>query len=440
MSYNGAVRHILAIALTLAATSSAGAGTYITIGRDALPTALATAERDGGHLTIEHVTADVAVVEVDDAELAALSEQMHAAFHRCGGFMVHASLADALEPPHPLAAPVDYTLDHASAVTAVLPTLDARQLATTIRELSAMPNRYYRSASGAQASQWLAERWRSFATRPGVTVQLVDHGYAQKAVVLTIPGSTRPDEVIVLGGHLDSIAMGGISSNAPGADDDASGIATLTEIARALLAADYRPARTIKVIAYEAEEVGLLGSQAIVRDFQRAHTHVVGALQLDMTNYQGSDRDIWLMKDYTSAAQNTFLERLIDTYVGATWGLDACGYACSDHASWYRAGVPASMPFESRMRQRNKHIHTGKDTLAQSGGEAAHALKFARLGAAYAIELGKGELGKGELGTGELTRITEPAGPDTPAPALPWRLVVLAALAAAALVAGRRAI
>ena len=56
------------------------------------------------------------------------------------------------------------------------------------------------------------------------------------------------------------------------------------------------------------------------------------------------------------------------------------------------------MPFESRMAQRNRSIHTARDTLEISGDNAAHAAKFARLAAAYAIELGKGELGEGELG------------------------------------------
>ena len=159
-----------------------------------------------------------------------------------------------------------------------------------------------------------------------------------------------------------------------------------------LLAKDYRPARTIKLIAYAAEEVGLRGSLAVVKEFKKRKINVVGALQLDMTNYQGSDRDIWLMKDFTDAAQNAFLIQLLDTYVGATWGYDACGYACSDHASWTRAGVPASMPFESRMNERNQVIHTKKDTLEMSNENASHAVKFARLGAAYAIEMGKGEL------------------------------------------------
>ena len=390
--------------------STASAGTFVTIGADAVPTAVATAERDHAALNVVSSDGDVAVLEVDDNELANLSAQMHTQFHRCGGFMTHDSLVDALAPAQPPAPRVEYSLDHAAAVTSVLSTLDAERLAGTIRELSAMPNRYYKSAAGAEASNWLAERWRSFATRPGVTVQLVDHGFPQKSVVLTIPGTTRADEVIVLGGHLDSIAMAGMSSNAPGADDDASGIATVTEIARVLLASDYRPERTIQFMAYAAEEVGLRGSQAIAKDYQKRGVNVVGVMQLDMTNYQGSDKDIWLMKDFTNPAQNEFIGKLIDTYTDATWGVDACGYGCSDHASWYRAGVPASMPFESRMKQYNKSIHTPADTLERSGNNAAHAIKFARLGAAYAIEMGKGKLG------GEATSLPVSSGH-------PWKLI-----------------
>ncbi len=190
-------------------------------------------------------------------------------------------------------------------------------------------------------------------------------------------------------------------------------------------------AGSIKVMAYAAEEVGLRGSQGIVRDFMKRGVNVVGVLQLDMTNYQGSDKDIWLMKDFTSAAQNTFLTQLIDTYVGATWGLDACGYACSDHASWYRAGVPASMPFESRMRQRNKSIHTREDTLERSGNNAAHALKFARLGAAFALELGKGELGNPTA-----TAMAEPCS-GTPARTFVVLGLLLAASLAGLTLAGR---
>jgi leucyl aminopeptidase len=342
----------------------------------------------------------VAIAEVDDSELPAIAQAVHEQTGRCGGFLVYDSLADAeaalvIQRDRP-APRVDYTLDRPVDVRRVLATLDKARIVDTIRDLSAMPSRYYQSATGAAASDWLRDRWKSFTTRSDVTIDLVDHGWAQKSVVLTIPGTTRAGETVVIGGHLDSITFARGGGNAPGADDDASGIATMTEVIRALLAADYRPERTMVFIAYAAEEVGLRGSQDIVKKFQQRGVDVVGALQLDMTNYQGSDKDIWLMKDFASAEQNQFLIRLIDTYVGATWGLDACGYGCSDHASWYRAGVPASMPFEARMKERNMAIHTAKDTLETSGGNADHAIKFARLATAYAIELGKGTTGGDE--------------------------------------------
>jgi leucyl aminopeptidase len=413
---------------------------YISIGADALDTARVVAAAHGETLDVIEADGDVAVVAFDAASFGDLSEQLHQRFHRCGGFALHDSLDDARASLHTHAhagAPIDYTLDHAEAVRAVLPSLDPARILETIRELSTQHNRHFRSPTGAAASLWLAERWRGFTTRPDVTVELFDHGYAQKSVILTIPGAVLAHEVVVLGGHLDSISLGGTGGNAPGADDDASGIATLTEVARVLLARDFRPARTVQLIAYAAEEVGLRGSQDIVRTYQKRGVNVVGVLQLDMTNYQGSEKDIWLMKDFTSPAQNTFLTRLIDTYVGATWGLDACGYACSDHAPWYRAGVPASMPFESRMKQRNMAIHTARDTLEVSGNNAAHAVKFARLAAAFAVELGKGELGPVRAPAASLAAASAKSGFGA------WQLLALALAAASVLSGGwlmRRAV
>lgn len=398
------MRRALLAAVLLAACASPPAPDardeiYLSIGADAVPTARAVAATQGVQLAHVESTGEVAVLSFPADDLDELSHAMHEQHGRCGGFMVHDSLAEARTAPAAARPGPDYTLDRAPAVRAVLPALDASRILGTIQELSAMQNRYYQSETGAAASTWLRDRWRGFTLRPDgtprpdITIELFDHGYAQKSVILTIPGSTRPDEVVVIGGHLDSIAFGGKSARAPGADDDASGIATLTETLRALLANDFRPARTVKFMAYAAEEVGLRGSLAISKDYKKRGINVVGALQLDMTNRQGSDKDIWIIQDFTSAAQNAFLVRLIDAYVGASYGFDVCGYACSDHAAWDRSGVPASMPFESRSKDMNKKIHTREDTLEASDNNARHAVKFARLAAAYAVELGKGELG-----------------------------------------------
>jgi leucyl aminopeptidase len=410
-----------AILLAVAAgcsRSPAPSSTYITVDPDAVATV--TGLEPAAH-ALEYGHGAV-ILEVPTADLPELSERMHTEHQRCAGFMVHDSLQDAeaaiAEPPAP--RPIEYTLDNGDAVRRALSQVSAQNIQKTIGELSAMKNRYFQSESGAAASAWLRDCWRSFSNRTDITIDLVDHGYPQKSVVMTIPGTTRPDEVVVIGGHLDSISPGGVKGTAPGADDDASGIATLSEVARVLLANDFRPERTVKFMAYAAEEVGLRGSLRIAKDYQARGINVVGALQLDMTNYQGSDRDIWLIDDHTDHAQNAFLVKLIETYTGATWGSDRCGYACSDHASWTRYGFRASMPFESRFRDSNREIHTVRDTLEMSDNNANHAVKFARLGAAYALELAKGPL----AASTSLTATDDSA----PARRWPWVLGIATAI------------
>jgi leucyl aminopeptidase len=332
---------------------------------------------------------------VPEPALALLSRVMHEHRGGCGGFLTHdsADQARAALVPQPAAEePPQHGIRHQQQVKALSAEVDENQIVATILALSQFATRYYDTESGLAAPRWIHERWQEHAAGRGdITVQLLDHAnFDQQSVMLTIPGSTTPGEVVILGGHLDSRgSWGGSGNRAPGADDDASGIATLTEILRLLIAGDFRPERTVIFIGYAAEEVGLRGSQELAARFRRERQQVVGVMQLDMTNYQGSAEDIVLMRDNTSASLSEFVTRLIDTYVGVRWSYDQCGYACSDHASWHRQRFPAVMPFEARMGQYNPHIHSAGDTLEVSDGRAVHALKFARLGLAFAVELGR---------------------------------------------------
>jgi carboxypeptidase Q len=74
-----------------------------------------------------------------------------------------------------------------------------------------------------------------------------------------IPGTDKKDEVVMLGGHLDSWHA------ATGATDNAIGCATMMEAARILKAIGVAPRRTIRVALWSGEEEGILGSQAYVR-------------------------------------------------------------------------------------------------------------------------------------------------------------------------------
>ena len=340
------------------------------------------------------------LLHIKSHDIPRLSRLLHGALKHCGGFMQHPdegsaryALARHAAPADGVDTPPSYEIGNQALVVSALASMQEQQIAQSIQDLSALPDRFYSSTDGARASVWLQEAWSALAGKHGNSgVALFAHaGYGQASVIATIAGSDLAGEVIVLGAHLDSInvSLAGNKGGAPGADDDASGVASLTEVFRVMAETRYAPRRTIKLIAYAAEEVGLRGSQDIARSFKQSGTQVVGVLQLDMTNFKGSSKDLYLFSDYTDAGQNSFLARLIETYLPTlTVGIDRCGYACSDHASWQALGFRTSMPFESALAQDNPHIHSKRDTYANSGSQAAHALKFARLAAAYAIELG----------------------------------------------------
>nr|WP_279497672.1 M28 family metallopeptidase [Aeromonas veronii] len=341
--------------------------------------------------------APVQLAQIEASELGSLSHLMLEGHQRCGGYVVHTTLADALQS---MAQPLSQNLFSAppltqgASVNRLLPHLDQGNIASTISKLSGWRNRYYTTTTGTQSADWVASQWQSLgSTLPWASVSRVKHsGYPQQSVVLTLKGSRYPDEVVVLGGHLDSTAGSAPNSKtlAPGADDDASGIATLTEVLRVIAEQGRQPERTLQFIGYAAEEVGLRGSKDIASRYKAANTRVLAALQLDMTNYKGSANDIVFMTDYTDKGLTGYLAQLIDAYLPqVSYGYDSCGYGCSDHASWHNQGYPAAMPFESRFSEYNPRIHTAQDTLQNSDPSAGHALKFAQLATSFAVEMGK---------------------------------------------------
>ena len=285
-----------------------------------------------------------------------------------------------------------YTLDQKAVVVPLVARVTEGNIRGTINALAAYNNRYYTSPTGVQAAHWLQSQWQAIAAKiPGASTALVAHeGWSQPSVVLTIRGSETPDEIVILGGHLDSInGWGGEVARAPGADDNASGIAVLTETARVLADGGFRPKRTIQFMGYAAEEVGLRGSQDIAEQYAAAGKKVVGVIQSDMSNFKGSSDEIYLLTDNVDDTLSAFVGRLIDAYVGVKRSTTECGYGCSDHASWNKQGYPAAMAFEASFDGMNHKIHTDQDTLANSGGNATHSVSFAKLAVAFAIELAK---------------------------------------------------
>ncbi len=337
-------------------------------------------------------------------EVEVLSETIHDELHRCGGFMGHESYDEAVqainmqgETHFAKHAKFDnYTIENQSIVAPMVAQVNELSIRQMIEKLTNFHTRHYKSESGVKSSEFIRDTWADLSKhRSDVTVELVKHkNWPQASIVMTIEGSEFPNDIVIIGGHADSIVSGMFgggspSSRSPGADDNASGIATITETIRIAMENGFKPKKTVQFMGYAAEEVGLLGSKDIATSYKKEGKSVVGVIQFDMTLNKGTrDMDIVMMSDFTNKAQNEFLGRLIDEYVKVPWGYSKCGYGCSDHASWTSNGYPASMPFESTMGDINGKIHTVNDTLATAGGDASHSAKFAKLALAFIVELG----------------------------------------------------
>ena len=112
-------------------------------------------------------------------------------------------------------------------------------------------------------------------------LDIVNRSYAEGAtvynVIAEIPGTDKAQEVVMLGGHVDSW------HSATGATDNAIGCATMLEAIRILNAIGVKPRRTIRVALWSGEEQGLLGSQAYVK----AHFGMVENPKPEHANFAG---------------------------------------------------------------------------------------------------------------------------------------------------------
>lgn len=349
------------------------------------------------------------LVQLDAAQRARLSDFVHEEESRCGGYFSFSSRAEALDflardlSLQAILAPptLAYTLDNQATVAPWLAQVSEPVIRATIAHLSSYQNRYYQSTHGLNAALWIRDTWLALGNgRSDVHVELFNcsNCSTQPSVILTIDGAELPEEIVVLGGHLDSIrsgAYGNPEQFAPGADDDASGIATLTEVIRIALAQGWKPRRTVKFMGYAAEEVGLRGSAAIAASHSSAGAQVVGVLQLDMTNYRsGVPHHVQFLTDFVNGPLRGFSYQLFDSYL-APLGLVrkdlACGYACSDHASWTSHGFPAVMASEAGDTDDDffPYLHSANDTLAYVGGTADSSVPFAQFALAFLGELAK---------------------------------------------------
>jgi len=320
------------------------------------------------------------------------TEELSARLHQLGfacGVLVKLSgdpvvLESALTP-----VPVIPVTTRDPRIESAVAKVSADNIRTNIEFLSNIHTRHHASPTGQQIADLLAEKYETMRMgRNDVTIATYSHGTrtGQNSLIVRIEGKTRPSEVIILGSHLDSIAMFG--GRSPGADDNASGTSTNMEVFRVLMEDGIAFDRTLEIHAYAAEEVGLVGSQDIATRYKNDGVNVISMVQHDMTLWkaEGTEDKIWFVTNNTESGLNEMLTKLVDSYVGLSWGKAPLSGGSSDHASWTRAGFAAAFPFENPSAY-NRHIHTANDTI-QNANAFNQAAGFAKLGISYVAHFG----------------------------------------------------
>jgi len=280
----------------------------------------------------------------------------------------------------------------------VIQKLSTKGPRANLEKFTSFRTRYYRSDTGRESQLWLlakieevTAKWASDSLRDLISVKEFEHSWGQNSILLKIAGSHPSDEgAVIITAHQDSTNMWPFLP-APGADDDGSGTVTILESYRALIASDFHPAEDVWFHWYSAEEGGLLGSQAVARDFAARGIKVKAQTQYDMTAYvkKGTREEIGIITDFVDPSVTNFVKKLVDKYLRIPYVETKCGYACSDHASWTNAGYRSSFAIESAFENSNHYIHSTNDRIDISPEFSFdHMLEFSKLAVAFAIELG----------------------------------------------------
>jgi aminopeptidase YwaD len=160
--------------------------------------------------------------------------------------------------------------------------------------------------------------------------------------------SVLKDEYIVIGAHYDHLGMGGKGSPSRkpdtlavhfGADDNASGISAMLEMAGKFAAEKPHTRRSLLFVAFDAEEMGTLGSRAFVNDPPVELNKLKTMINLDMVGRLNAGKSLQVSGTGTSIEGDSILKVLASAY-DLSLATTPEGYGPSDHASFYSKDIP----------------------------------------------------------------------------------------------------
>lgn len=230
------------------------------------------------------------------------------------------------------------------------------------------------------AADYIRGQWTMMGYQVAVQRYLAN-GIASENLEVTVPGKVKPDEIILIGAHYDSVP------GSPGANDNGSGVAALLELGRAFLSV--APERSVRLVAFVNEEppffsLGQMGSMIYAKAARARGDDIRLMLSLEMLGcyrdepgsqnypvllhlcYPDRGNFVAFVSNLRSRKQ---LRQLVKVFrAHSTFPAESLaafefipGVAWSDHLSFWRVGYPALMVTDTAF-YRYAYYHSALDT------------------------------------------------------------------------------
>ncbi len=250
-------------------------------------------------------------------------------------------------------------------------------LTSTVEYLQAYEERYYNSEKAYDAANWIQEQFDNLEVLETEQFPVSYYGNPCAPNVIAIQwGTTKSEEFVVCGSHLDSYSYSGMC---PGADDNATGVASVLEAARILSQHNFE--RSIIYCAFGAEEIGLIGSAAYAEYCAEMGMNVVGYFNNDMNGYLNPGDEIHIDLIYPNSVEpigeyymnlaNVYFPEMQVRHVNFQAG-------DSDHTSFNNNGFMGIYPFED-YQNYSPYIHTGNDMIGPSVNSFEMSQRYAQM-------------------------------------------------------------
>ena len=251
-------------------------------------------------------------------------------------------------------------------VTDMISLVSESNINTTIQTLQDFDTRYIFSENCSLSAEYLYEKFSEYNLWTEYDYFEYEN-HILKNVVGTLNGTS--DNIYIVSAHYDSINLkdeikstDDVNASAPGADDDASGVASVLECARIM--SKYRFNATIRFVAFSAEEQGLIGSKHYAEKMKGSDEKIIADIQLDMIGYGNDSIDIianpeseWIAETMENVSVNYGIVLNVNKVVNSS-------IRYSDHASFWDNGYCGVCLIENAApSDYNPYFHSKNDTI-----------------------------------------------------------------------------